>query len=272
MNIAKWAMDNKNVVYFLLFITFFGGMSVYTSLGKLEDAPFIMKTAMVITPYPGASQAEVESQVTDVIEKAVQDVSYFWYTKSQSQAGLSMVKVEISPKVVKEQLPQIWDDLRKKVADAGSKLPAGAGNPIVNDDFGQVFGIFYALTGEGFEYNELKDYAEYVKRTFSSTEQVARVSLFGVQRESVDIELSTSKLNQAGIHPNTITQVISSQNRIVNPGNLTVGEARIRVEPSGTFNSVEEIENLLIPSPKGGEAFFMKGLATMKKNNITTFT
>ncbi len=165
MSIASYAMSHKRIIHFFLIFSLLGGVIAFNELGKAEDAPFVIKEALLVTQYPGASQFEVEEQVTEVVERTVQATRGIEWIKSESRAGISIVKVGFFESIPKEEFKQIWDELRRKVEDAQFELPPGCQNTMVNDDFGDVFGVYYALTAEeGFEYSELEEYAEFIKR------------------------------------------------------------------------------------------------------------
>lgn len=159
MNLTDYSLKNKVVIYFLLLIVLIGGIASYFSMGKLEDSVFTIKTALVITQYPGASPYEVEQEVTEVIERAAQSMDNIDEVFSSSYAGLSIVQIDLEEKLKASSMPQMWDILRKKIKDAESDLPKGAYTPVVADDYGDVYGMFYAITGDGFSYEELNDYA-----------------------------------------------------------------------------------------------------------------
>lgn len=144
----KYFLKNKAVTWLLLVLILAGGLFSYAKMGKLEDAPFTIKQALVLTPYPGASPSEVQSQVTDVLEEAIQSLGELYYLKTENRAGLSKITVYVKKEIRADEMQQLWDKLRRKVNDVQGKLPSGAGTSIVNDDFGDVLGVFYGLTGE----------------------------------------------------------------------------------------------------------------------------
>ena len=155
MKFVKYFLQNKSVTILLLAFIFVGGIYSYTKMGKLEDAPFTIKQALVLTTYPGASPSEVQTQVTDVLEEAIQSLGELYYLKTENRAGLSKITVYVKKEIRADEMQQLWDKLRRKVNDVQNKLPAGAGPSIVNDDFGDVLGVFYGLTGDGRSYSEL---------------------------------------------------------------------------------------------------------------------
>ena len=181
MSLAAYAIEKRAVTYFSVFLIFAAGIASFFALGQLEDPAFTVKTAVVTTSYPGASPEEVELEVTDRIEIALQELSQLDYLESFSQAGFSLIKVNIKAEYWADRLPQVWDEMRRKIRDIEGQLPPGAGRPVVSDDFGDVFGFQLAITGEGFSYAELEDYAKSLKKEISLVAGVARVDLWGVQ-------------------------------------------------------------------------------------------
>ena len=163
MKLVKYFLQKKSVTLLLLVLILAGGLFSYIKMGKLEDAPFTIKQALVLTPYPGASPSEVQSQVTDILEESIQSLSELYYLKTETRAGLSKITVYVKKEIRADEMQQLWDKLRRKVGDAQSKLPAGAGPSIVNDDFGEGSGVFYGLTSEGRSYRELEDQAKLIK-------------------------------------------------------------------------------------------------------------
>ncbi len=246
MNLAKIAIEKKAVTYFTVFLLVVGGVLSYFQLGQLEDPDFTIKTAVVLTPYPGASPEEVELEVTDRIELALQELKQIDYIESFSRAGYSQIRVEIKSHFGSDEIPQIWDELRRKVNDADGQLPPGAGPSIVNDDFGDVFGHLLAVTGDGFSYAELEDYVEELKRELSVVEGVARVDLWGNQDKVIYIDVSETQLSLLGLSEESIEQTLQAQNAVVDAGSVDVQNRRLRIAPSGEFASPADIADLPI--------------------------
>ena len=164
MNIAKYSLDNPKVIYFFLFVMLIGGVISFGSLGKKEDSPFVIKTAVLITQYPGASPKEVEQLITEPIEREIQSMRRVYKIKSDSYYGMSKINIELSPATPPEEMPQMWDELRRKVLNVQSQLPQGASDIKVSDDFGDVFGIYFSLTAdEGFSYHDLREWGQRLK-------------------------------------------------------------------------------------------------------------
>lgn len=266
MNIARYAVKNKQVVYFFLILTLIGGVVAFDMLGKREDAPFVIKEAIFVTTYPGANQYEVEEQVTEIIERELQSHPLVDYIKSESRPAFSYIRVGMYQYIPKEEFQQIWDELRRKVLNVQPNLPPEASTVLVNDDFGDVFGIYYALTAdEGFSYEELENYAQHIKTNLATVEDAAKVELFGIQDKVVNIYISEQKLNNSGITPVNISQAIASQNQLVQTGKFEAGKMEVRVDAIGTFQTLEEIENLVITG-QSGQQIRLQDIAKVEKD------
>lgn len=247
MNLAKYAMNNRQVIHLFLIIALGGGILAFNNLGKQEDAPFQVKRAVIVTQYPGATQFEVEELVTEPIEKEVQSMGQVFWIKSESKPGISTIWVEMYPWYQKEDLPGIWDELRRKVLDVSDNMPPGAGQIQVNDAFGDVFGVYYGLSAdEGFEFSELEDYADFLKRELTTVQDVAKVDLYGIQKQVINVEIYHEKLGAANLNPDQVMATLQAQNKVVASGRLETDKRDLRVETFGTFRSISEIENLLI--------------------------
>ena len=255
--IAKFFLKNKALSWLLLGLILLGGIISYIGMGKLEDAPFTIKQAVVTTTYPGASPLEVQQQVTDVLEEAIQSLGGLYYLKTENRAGLSKITVYVKKEIRADAMQQLWDKLRRKVGDAQSKLPAGAGTSVVNDDFGDVLGVFYALSSTTRTYRELEDQAERIKNELLDVEDVARVELFGVQNRTIEIEADPALLAASGVTMADIAAAFDRQNRVVDAGAVETAHNRLRVEASGSFTTLEELENLTVVSRSG--AYFRLG-------------
>ncbi|MCP4714255.1 MAG: efflux RND transporter permease subunit [Deltaproteobacteria bacterium] len=268
MNLSDYAVRHRAVVLFAAALLLVGGLYAYGRLGKLEDPEFTIKTATVVTLYPGASAAEVELQVTDVIEKAAQELEKLDKVRSVSKAGMSIVFVDIQEQYRQKDLPQIWDKLRRKIHDTEPLLPPGAHRPEVFDDYGDVFGVFLALTGDGFSYAELKDYALFIQRELLLVDDVNRVELWGTQTECIYVEISRPRLAGLGIHPGSIIAALQQQNLMVDAGRLEAGSERIRIAPSGTFSTLEDIGNLVISGAAPDELVLLRDIASISRDYL----
>lgn len=250
MSLASGAVEKSAITWFTMVLIFVAGIGSFFSLGQLEDPEFTVKTAVITTQYPGASPEEVELEVTDRIEMALQELHQLDYVASWSSAGQSVVAVEIKTAYWSERLPQVWDELRRKIGDVSSSLPPGVGEPIISDDFGDVFGFQIAMIGDGYTYAELEKYAKDLKKELSIVENVARVDLWGVQERVIYLDVSQNQLAELGLSDASIENTLRQQNMVVDAGSVDVQAKRYRVSPTGEFTSPQDIGDLLIrPSP-----------------------
>ena len=246
MDISKWAFKNRNLIYFLVTVLLIGGILSCYQMSKLEDPEIKVKLAMVVTTYPGASAHQVELEVTDVLEKSIRSMGNIDNVESYSYNDLSLIQVELTTTTRDEEVEQCWDMLRRKVHDACALLPDGAGTPIVKDDFGNVYGMFYALTGDGLSDRELSDYAELIKREISDMEDVDRVELYGKRPECINISLLQDRMANLGVKTAEVLTTLNGQNKTTYSGYYDNGDNRIRVTVSDKFKTVEDIGNMLI--------------------------
>ena len=202
--IAAFCIQNRVITLTLTVVMLFGGAIAYQTMSRLEDPEFTIKDALVVTQYPGASAAEVEEEVTDQLELAIQQLSQLDEIESKSDRGVSNMTVSILNNYGKEELPQVWDELRRKVSDAQRELPPGAGPSIVVDDYGDVFGIFFVIYGEEYSFAEIKDYVDLLRRELVLVEDVARIETFGERPEVVYVEPLRDRMSQLGIAPSAI--------------------------------------------------------------------
>ena len=251
MKLVKYFLSKKPVTILLLVLVLAGGLLAYVKMGKLEDAPFTIKQALVLTPYPGASPSEVQSQVTDVLEESIQALGELYYLKTENRAGLSKITVYVKKETRADEMQQLWDKLRRKVSDVQSKLPEGAGPSVVNDDFGDVLGVFYGLTGSGHSYRELEDEAKLIKNEILKVKDVAKVEIYGTQTPTINISVSPSVMARSGITMADIARAFEAQNKVVDAGGIDVGSNRLRIESTGNFYSLDDIRNLTIVSSTG---------------------
>ena len=265
MNIAKLSIEKKTISFVMTVLICVGGVLSYQKMGRLEDPAFTIKSAKVNTFYPGATALEVSEEVTDEIETAIQKLGTVDYVKSLSMPGFSSIHVELKAETPKEEIPQVWDELRRKVGDMQNKLPAGASTSVVNDDYGDVYGIFYALYGDGYSYAELKEHADMLRRELLLVQDVADVTLFGTQQEAVYVEISRARIAQLGLSPDVIMGSLAGQNMVAPAGNIEVGNQYIRIEPTGELKTVQEIGDILILQPEGGSRLYLKDIATIRR-------
>ncbi|MDC2314556.1 efflux RND transporter permease subunit [Bacteroides stercoris] len=268
MKLVKYFLSKKPVTILLLVLVLAGGLLAYVKMGKLEDAPFTIKQALVLTPYPGASPSEVQSQVTDVLEESIQALGELYYLKTENRAGLSKITVYVKKETRADEMQQLWDKLRRKVNDVQSKLPEGAGPSVVNDDFGDVLGVFYGLTGNGHSYRELEDEAKLIKNEILKVKDVAKVEIYGTQTPTIDISVSPSVMARSGITMADIARAFEAQNKVVDAGGIDVGSNRLRIESTGNFYSLDDIRNLTIVS-RTGEHFRLADITRIEESYQT---
>lgn len=254
MNIPKYSLENQKIIYFFLAIMLIGGIYSFFKLPKKEDSPFVIKQAVLVTQYPGATPQEVEKLVTEPIEREIQAMSDVFQIKSESYFGMSKISIELQPTLSPDYMPVKWDELRRKVANIQPRLPSGASSISVSDDFGDVFGIYYALTAdEGYTYDDLRDWAQKIKTELSPVPGVQKVYLFGEQTQVVNVKISIPKLANLGIDPNAIQQVMQTQNLLVNTGDINTGNYQLRLRAEGTYKDIQDIRDQLIVTKSGGE-------------------
>ncbi|MES9853408.1 MAG: efflux RND transporter permease subunit [Candidatus Thiodiazotropha sp. L084R] len=249
MNIGEYSVRTPVISWLLVIILVGGGLLSFDKMGKLEDPAFTIKNAKVITLYPGASAQEVEDEVTYHIEDAIQRLEQVKRIKmSISRPGMSDISIEFKDKFRADDFPDIYDELRRKIADMKNKLPPGAQDPMVIDDFGDVFGVYLALTGQGYTWRDLWDFADYLKQELVLVPGIRKVSIGGAQKEVVYVDISRERLGELGISPSTIAQLLQSQNTVVTAGHGNVNRERLRIVPSGELQSVTDIGDVLVAS------------------------
>ncbi|MFW1708613.1 AcrB/AcrD/AcrF family protein [Vibrio parahaemolyticus] len=266
--IAAYFIRNRVISWMVSLIFLIGGIAAFFGLGRLEDPAFTIKDAMVVTSYPGATPQQVEEEVTYPLEKAIQQLTYVDEVNSISNRGLSQITVTMKNNYGPDDLPQIWDELRRKVNDLKVTLPPGVNEPQVIDDFGDVYGILLAVTGDGYSYKELLDYVDYLRRELELVDGVSKVSVSGQQQEQVFIEVSMKKLSSIGLSPNTVFNLLSTQNIVSDAGAIRIGDEYIRIQPTGEFQSVEELGDLLITESGAQGLIFLKDVAEIKRGYV----
>lgn len=266
--IAAYFIRNRVISWMISLIFLIGGFSAFFGLGRLEDPAFTIKDAMVVTSYPGATPQQVEEEVTYPLEKAIQQLTYVDEVNSISSRGLSQITVTMKNNYGPDDLPQIWDELRRKVNDLKGSLPPGVNEPSVVDDFGDVYGILLAVTGDGYSYKELLDYVDYLRRELELVDGVSKVSVSGQQQEQVFIEISMKKLSSLGLSPNTVFNLLSTQNVVSDAGAIRIGDEYIRIQPTGEFQSVDELGDLLLTESGAQGLIFLKDVAEIKRGYV----
>lgn len=249
MNIGEYSVRTPVVSWLLIVIMVGGGIWAFQGMGKLEDPPFTIKMAKILTPYPGASAREVQEELTYHLEDAIQRMPQIKRIKmSVSRPGLSDILIEFKDEYQAADLPNIFDELRRKIADVSSSLPPGASEPIILDDFGDVYGVYLVLHGEGYSWRDIYDTADIIKKQLVLVDGVRKVVIDGEQREVVYLDISRSRLAELGISLEQIASVLGSQNVVVDAGNVQVGGDYLRFSPTGAFKSAQEMGEVLISS------------------------
>ena len=268
MNPGEFSVKNNRMVLMAMAMAIVGGLIAYLNMGRLEDPEFTIKTALIITPYPGASAEEVAQEVSNPIESACQRLGQLDYVTSESTRGRSLVSVRIKARYDKNSLPQVWDELRRKVADVQSQLPpAVRGQSMVIDDFGDVYGIFLAVTGEGFSYPEQRRYVEFLRRELLQVTGVKSIALFGEQREVVFLEISRQRLAQLRLNEELIYSKLQERNIAADGGRIRVGDEHIPLDPTGAFASADDMLELVIGSDQTGRQLRLRDIATVQRGD-----
>jgi multidrug efflux pump subunit AcrB len=260
ISVARLSIEKPVLTWMVILACFFGGIYGINTVAQLEDPAFTIKQALVYTAYPGASAEEVEREVTERLETAIQQMPQLEAVYSKSQPGISEITVEIHDRYASDDLPQIWDELRKRLRDAAPSLPPGAGEPQVIDDFGDVYGIFYAVTAPGYTDAEVRDIAQMLRRELLVTQGVSKVSTDGVPEERIYIEIPQENLVRLGLPVGQVLETLSSENVVVSAGEVTAGDLRVRVDMPGSIGGVESISNLLISPRDSGQTLRLSDL------------
>ncbi|NNK14181.1 MAG: efflux RND transporter permease subunit, partial [Desulfofustis sp.] len=267
MNLAEISIKKAVITWTLTVVVLVVGFLSYQGLPRLEDPEFAIKDAVISTPYPGASPEEVEQEVTEKIEKAMQELGQLKRVESYSSRGLSVVRVKIKDNYDNTALPAVWDEMRRKVLDVIPELPPGAGPPLVNDDFGDVFGVYFALTGPGYTFAELKDVAELLKRELLVVPDVKKVTFFGEQTEAIYVEMSRTKMASLGITRQEIFDALQAKNLPVDSGSIKIGSEYMAIKPTGEFDSEKAFNDLFIAS-KEGKLIYLRDVATIVRDYV----
>jgi len=267
MNLAELSIRKSLISWVMMVLILVVGWQSYQSLSRLEDPEFTIKEAVILTPYPGASAAEVEEEVTNVLEKAIQQMGQLQWIESNSSRGLSWIKAHIEDKYDKFSLPQVWDELRRKVRDARRQLPPGAGEPLVNDDFGDVYGMYYAITGEGYTPKELYEYAKVLQRELLKATDVKRVTLYGYRKETIYVEMRREQMAKLGVAPQDIYRALGDKNLVADAGSMKLGQEYIPINPTGEFRSEQDFGDLLITprTRKSNRLIYLRDVATIRR-------
>ena len=243
-NLSEWALNNQVLVlYLMLMLTIAGGLA-YSKLGQSEDPPFTFKVMLVRSTWPGASAVEVEQQLTDKLEKKLQEVPDLYYTSSYSRPGEAMIFVVVKDDTFSDKIPDTWYQVRKKISDIRHTLPQNIESLTFNDEFSDVYGSMYALTGDGFDNFALKKQAELIRAEILKTPDVAKVEFFGERKQRIYIEISNAKLSTLGISTTTLISILQAQNAVVRGGTFDAAQERIRVDVSGRYSTLDDLRDI----------------------------
>jgi multidrug efflux pump subunit AcrB len=277
VNIAEYSIKYKVISGLFLVLLTLGGISAFNGLGRLEDPAFTLKDALIIATYPGATPQEVEEELTYPLEREIRQLPYIDNITSISSRGMSQLKVSMKSIYGPEILPQIWDEMRRKINDAQPTLPTGVSSLQILDDFGDVFGIMIMITGDGYDAVELKRYADQLRRELELVKGVGKVAVAGDQTEQLFVELSLERLASLNLDMSTVTGLLNQQNSVQQSGQVMVNGESLVIRPSGTLSSVEELENLIIHGRDTGNLIRLKDVATVSRgiaerpSNVVTF-
>ena len=277
MSIAEYSIKYKVISGLFLVLLTLGGISAFNGLGRLEDPAFTLKDALIIATYPGATPQEVEEELTYPLEREIRQLPYIDNITSISSRGMSQLKVSMKSIYGPEILPQIWDEMRRKINDAQPTLPSGVSSLQILDDFGDVFGIMIMITGDGYDAVELKRYADQLRRELELVKGVGKVAVAGDQTEQLFVELSLERLASLNLDMSTVTGLLNQQNSVQQSGQVMVNGESLIIRPSGTLSSVEELENLIIHGRDTGNLIRLKDVATVSRgiaerpSNVVTF-
>jgi multidrug efflux pump len=262
-NLSSWALKNQALVLYFIILTLLGGMLAYTHLGQSEDPPFTFKVMLIRGSWPGASALEVEQQVTDRIEKKLQEIPSIDYMNSYSRPGESVVFVVIRDDTFSEKIPELWYQIRKKIGDIRHTFPADLQSLTFNDEFSDVYGTMYAMTADGLTPQQLKRQAEWVRARLLKLPDIEKVDLFGEQPQKIIIELSNQKLTSLGISPAQLAQMLQQQNAVTGAGTFDAGPERIRMSVSGRLQTLEDLRNF--PIRTANQNLTLGEIATIKR-------
>ena len=267
-NLSRWALEHQPLTRFLLVALLLGGIFAYSKLGQDEDPPFTFRAMVVQAFWPGATAEQMSRQVTDKIEKALQEVPYAWKIRSYSKPGETLVTFQLADTSPAKDTQQLWYTVRKKVGDIAPTLPQGVRGPFFNDDFGDVYGSIYALSADGFTYRQLNDYADSIRQQLLRVPNVAKVELLGDQDEKIYIEFQQAKLAQMGLDINSIATQIGQQNNIGPSGVLVTPSDNVQIRLSGQFSDIRDLENLTLRGPGGTTNIRLGDIASVKHGYI----
>lgn len=263
LNLTEWAIRHKSLAIYFMLVSMVAGVSAYLHLGRNEDPEFTVKTMVVHTEWPGATQEETMQQITDRIEKKLQDTPNLYYLKSYTTAGASTIFVYLLESTPKKTVPDLWYQVRKKVGDIRQTLPQGVVGPFFNDEFGDTYGIIYGFTADGFTHRELRDYAEEARSRLLRVKDVAKAEFLGTQDERIYVEFSTHRLAELGMDRLELIQAIVTQNAVVPSGVIQTKNEAVLMDVTGRFQSEKDLQqvNFVV----GGKMLRLSDIATITR-------
>ena len=261
LNLAEWAIRHKQIVYFFIIAIITGGLWSYFHLGRSEDPDFTIRQAVVTAAWPGASAQQITQQVTDPLEKKLQDTKGLDYIKSFTHDGKTVIYVNLKDSVPKEEMQTRWHEIRNLVNDEWGSLPAGVMGPYINDRFDDVYGSIYAVTGDGFSYEEKRKYAENIRRRLTGVEDVQKVELLGVQKQEIYVEMDQNKLASFGMRPSDVFAMLQQQGAMMPAGMIHTDSRNVAVRVEGLLDTVESLKEL--PIHVGERSFHLGDVATV---------
>ncbi|HSC65104.1 MAG TPA: efflux RND transporter permease subunit, partial [Caldimonas sp.] len=265
-NISRWALEHRALTRYLLVVLLVLGFAAYFQLGQDEDPPFTFRAMAIRVFWPGATAQQVAEQVTDKLEKTLQEVPYADRIRSYSKPGEALILFQVRDSSPPKEMPQIWYTVRKKIGDMRGTLPPGVSGPFFNDEFGDVYGTIYALSADGFSDAELKDHADQVRQRLLKVKDVSKVAIFGAQDEKVFVEISQRRLAQLGLDFNQVLAQLGQQNAVESSGTITLPGDSIQVRVAGQFNSLDQLR--LFPIRAGGAAIKLGDIAEIKRGTV----
>ncbi|CAM8638125.1 AcrB Cation/multidrug efflux pump [Oxalobacteraceae bacterium] len=263
LNLSRWALEHIPFIRYLMVVLMLGGIFSYANLGQDEDPPFTFRAMVIRANWPGASALQVAEQVTDKLEKKLQETPFIDKIRSYSKPGETLIIIELRESTPPKEVPQTWYQVRKKIGDIRPTLPSGVQGPFFNDEFGDTYGSIFALAADGFTYAEVKEYADFVRQQLLGVPSVAKVELYGVQDEKIFIEFSTKKFAQLGIPFDSVVAQINAQNAVEGSGVLVTATDNLQVRVSGALATAKELENM--PLRANGNNFRLGDFATVTR-------
>lgn len=261
LNLAEWAIRHKQIVYFFIIAIITGGLWSYFHLGRSEDPDFTIRQAVVTAAWPGASAQQITQQVTDPLEKKLQDTKGLDYIKSFTHDGKTVIYVNLKDSVPKEEIQTRWHEIRNLVNDEWGSLPSGVMGPYINDRFDDVYGSIYAVTGDGFSYEEKRKYAENIRRRLTGVEDVQKVELLGVQKQEIYVEMDQNKLASFGMRPSDVFAMLQQQGAMMPAGMIHTDSRNVAVRVEGLLDTVESLKEL--PIHVGERSFHLGDVASV---------